>query len=301
MLDTDQLRSFVAIVDTGSFTRAAERVNKTQSSISMHIRRLEERLSCSLFSKQGRGVRLSEEGEKLVEYARRILSLEAAALSAVGRASLAGRVKFGIPDDYAEPFLPRILNALSRTHPRIELTVTCDGSLSLADRIAAREIDVALVTDTGAFGGVEVIRHEALLWAAGPAFALETSDPVPLALGSPSCWWRQVAEETLSAAAIPFKTVLVSNNFSAIAPMVMAGAAITVLPASTMRSGMRSVGSLYGLPSLPNTRYGLIRSPGEPSAASKALGDAIRVSLSPEADSQVERVRTRVVGTGANQ
>src|SRR5260370_24466752 len=80
MLDTDQLRSFLAIVDTGSFTRAAERVNKTQSAVSMHVRRLEEQLGCTLFVKQGRGARLSEEGEKLIDFARRMIQIEAVAL-----------------------------------------------------------------------------------------------------------------------------------------------------------------------------------------------------------------------------
>src|SRR5437660_89136 len=92
MLDTDQLRSFLAIVDTGSFTRAAERVNKTQSAVSMHVRRLEEQLGCTLFVKQGRGARLSEEGEKLIDFARRMMQIEAgalAALSPVVRAGLA--------------------------------------------------------------------------------------------------------------------------------------------------------------------------------------------------------------------
>ena len=85
MLDTDQLRSFVAIVDAGSFTRAAERVNKTQSAVSMHIRRLEEQLGRPLFIRQGRGVKLSEEGQQLVEYARQILEIEATALASISR------------------------------------------------------------------------------------------------------------------------------------------------------------------------------------------------------------------------
>ena len=115
MLDTDQLRSFLAIVDTGSFTRAAERVNKTQSAVSMHIKRLEDRLGGkALFTKQGRGVRLTDDGERLIDYARRMLQMEAAALAAVAGTGLAGRLRLGIPDDYAESFLPEILTRLSR-------------------------------------------------------------------------------------------------------------------------------------------------------------------------------------------
>lgn len=103
MLDTDQLRSFLAIVDTGSFTRAGERVNKTQSAVSMHIRRLEEQLGCTLFVKQGRSAKLTEEGEKLIEYARHMIQIEAGAIAALSRKGLRGSVRLGIPDDYASP------------------------------------------------------------------------------------------------------------------------------------------------------------------------------------------------------
>ena len=134
MLDTDQLRSFVSIVDTGSFTRAAERVNKTQSAVSMHIKRLEEQLGRALFLKQGRGVRLSDDGEKLIDYARQMLQIEAAAFASVSRKALAGRIRLGIPDDYAESFLPQILTRFICRHPLVELSVVCESSSVLAER-----------------------------------------------------------------------------------------------------------------------------------------------------------------------
>ena len=137
MLDTDQLRSFLAIVDTGSFTRAAERVNKTQSAVSMHIRRLEEQLGCALFVKQGRGARLSEEGEKLIDYARRMMQIEAGALAALSRKGLRGAVRLGIPDDYAEFFLADILTRFNHRHPLVEISVVCEDSIELA-RAGAR-------------------------------------------------------------------------------------------------------------------------------------------------------------------
>ncbi len=135
MLDTDQLRSFLAIVDTGSFTRAAERVNKTQSAVSMHIRRLEERLDRPLFIKHGRGTRLSPDGERLVDHARRMLQVEAAALADLTCNGLTGRLVFGIPDDYAEPFLPEIVGRFTRRHPQVELSVLCHPSTDLAERV----------------------------------------------------------------------------------------------------------------------------------------------------------------------
>ena len=137
MLDTDQLRSFLAIVDTGSFTRAAERVNKTQSAVSMHIRRLEEQLDCALFVKQGRGARLSEEGEKLIDFARRMMQIEAGAIAALSRKGLSGRVRLGIPDDYAEFFLADILSRFYQHHPVVEISVVCENSVGLAAQVSA--------------------------------------------------------------------------------------------------------------------------------------------------------------------
>src|ERR1700749_5270114 len=99
MLDTDQLPSFLVIVDSGSFTKAAERVHKTQSAVSMHIRRLEEQLGCALFVKQGRGARLTEEGERLIEFARRMVQVEAGALGALSRNGPSGSGRPGLPDD----------------------------------------------------------------------------------------------------------------------------------------------------------------------------------------------------------
>src|SRR6202020_845629 len=116
MLDTDQLRSFLAIIDSGSFTRAAERVHKTQSAVSMHIRRLEEQLGCSLFVKHGRGARLTEEGERLIEFARRMVQVEAGAIAALSRKGLRGAVRLGSPGDYAKFFLADILAHYNRRH-----------------------------------------------------------------------------------------------------------------------------------------------------------------------------------------
>src|SRR5271169_6953438 len=147
MLDTDQLRSFLAIVDSGSFTKAAERVHKTQSAVSMHIRRLEEQLGCALFVKQGRGAKLTAEGESLIDFARRIIQVEAGTVAALSRKGLRGTVRLGIPDDYAEAFLAEILTRFNRRHPLVEVSVACEGSIELAAQIAAGALELALVTD----------------------------------------------------------------------------------------------------------------------------------------------------------
>jgi DNA-binding transcriptional LysR family regulator len=279
MLDTDQLRSFVAIIDTGSFTRAADRVNKTQSAVSMHIRRLEEQLGRPLFQKQGRGVRLSEDGEKLVEIARQMLQLEASALASLGGKALAGRIRLGIPDDYAESFLPEIFTRFVRRHPLVELSVTCEGSVSLAERLQAREIDIAVVTDCGALKGAEVLREEPLRWVVGPNSRIHEQRPLPMAVSGPSCAWRRSAIEALQEAGIAWRPVLTSASQAAIAPVVQAGIAVTVCPPSAMRAGWRALDEREGLPSLPMNRIGLMAGPGRRTPEALALAEEIRVAL----------------------
>src|SRR5580704_8205839 len=203
MLDTDQLRSFLAIVDTGSFTRASERVHKTQSAVSMHIKRLEERLGRALFDKQGRGVRLSEDGEKLVDYARRMLQIEASAVAAISNKGLTGQVRLGIPDDYADNFLPAILTRFTRRHPLVEVSVVCDSSEQLDEQLRDGLLDMAVVTDCERFNRVEVLREEPLNWIAGPHCSIHAERPLQLALGRPTCVWRQVATVCLTQSSIP--------------------------------------------------------------------------------------------------
>jgi len=286
MLDTDQLRSFLAIVDSGSFTRAAERVHKTQSAVSMHIRRLEEQLGCALFVKQGRGARLTDEGERLIEFARRIVQVEAGAMAALSRKGLRGAVRLGIPDDYAESFLAEILSRFNRRHPLVEVSVACEASIELAAQVAAGALELALVT-AGAlepgrlagFHGFELLREEPLVWAAAERFRTEEGSPIPLALASGTCVWRRAAEDALAASPRATRGLFFSKNFTAIGSIVRAGLAATILPVSMVGPGLRVLGRTEGLPELPLTRMGLIHAPGRPTEEAVALAEAIRGTI----------------------
>ena len=279
MLDTDQLRSFLAIVDTGSFRRAGERVNKTQSAVSMHIRRLEEQLNCLLFAKQGRGVRLSEDGEKLIDYARRMLHIESHALAAIAHKGLAGRVRFGIPDDYADPLLAQILTRFTSRNPLVEVSVVCEPSVEIAARVAGRDVDLAVVTDCAAIHGVEILRQEAMRWVKGRCARFDREAPLPLALGGPTCGWRHSALAALRQASIPARILLASNNYAAIAPVVRAGLAITVVPEYLIAPGLEFAGPDMGLPDLPPCQIGLRQAPGEQTREAAAMAGDIRAAL----------------------
>src|ERR1700694_3467068 len=147
LIDIDQLRTFIAIAETGSFTKAAEFVHKTQSAVSMQMKRLEERLDRPIFARDGRASKLTEDGERLLDYARRIVKLNVEALTAFTDAELAGRVRLGVPDDYADRYLPEIMARFSRVYPGGELSVLCEPTVHLVERIAGNELDLAIVTN----------------------------------------------------------------------------------------------------------------------------------------------------------
>src|SRR6201986_3733727 len=144
LIDIDQLRTFIAIAETGSFTKAADFVHKTQSAVSMQMKRLEERLDRPVFAREGRASKLTEDGERLLDYARRIVKLNIEALAAFSDAELSGRVRLGVPDDYADRYLPEIMARFARGYPGVELTVSCEPSVELVKHIDANELDLAI-------------------------------------------------------------------------------------------------------------------------------------------------------------
>ena len=192
LIDIDQLRTFIAIAETGSFTKAADIVHKTQSAVSMQMKRLEERLDKPIFARDGRASKLTEDGERLLDYARRIVKLNLEALAAFSGPELTGSVRLGVPDDYADRYLPEIMARYSRAYPGVELTVICEPSVDLLERIDLNELDLAIITTSDGQRASETFRRERLLWTSG-RHGTHQESPLPLALGRQSCGWRRIA------------------------------------------------------------------------------------------------------------
>jgi DNA-binding transcriptional LysR family regulator len=279
LIDADQLRTFLAIVETGSFTRAAEVVFKTQSAVSMQIKRLEERLGRPIFARDGRSSKLTEDGERLLDYARRIIKLNVEALAAFSDAELSGRVRLGVPDDYADRYLPEIMARFSRAYPSVELTVICEPSVELIHRIDANDLDLAIVTNCELERPAENFRRERLLWVASNRHATHLEDRLPLALGRPTCAWRRAAIESLESIGRPYRVLYSSPNAGAVAAAVLSGLAISVFPESGVRPGMRMLAPGDGFPELPTCSVGLVRNPHERSPLADALAEHIVLSL----------------------
>jgi DNA-binding transcriptional LysR family regulator len=279
LLDIDQLRTFIAIAETGSFTKAAEVVNKTQSAVSMQMKRLEERIERPIFARDGRASKLTEDGTRLLDYARRLVKLNVETVAAFSDAALSGRVRLGVPDDYADRYLPEIMARFSRAYPSVELTVICEPSVDLLERIDGNEIDLAIVTNCESKRASETFRRERLLWVTSNRHAIHLEEPVPLALGRPSCTWRRTAIERLESIGRPYRVLYSSSNAGAVAAAVLAGLAVSVLAESGLRPGMRVLTTAEGFPDLPSCRVGLVRNAHDSSALADALAEHIISSL----------------------
>jgi DNA-binding transcriptional LysR family regulator len=291
LLDIEQLKTFVAIAETGSFTRAAEVVHKTQSAVSMQMKRLEERIGSPIFERAGRASKLTDEGERLLDYARRIVKLSAEALSSVAKTNLSGRVKLGVPDDYADRYLPEIMARFSRSHPDVELTVQCAPTIELVELIDRNELDLAIVTHDAADRPSEVIRRERMLWVSSSRHAIHQEEPLALALTRPisnerDCPWRRAVLPRLDAMGKPYRILYTSRNSAALGAAVLAGLAVSVFPESALRPGMRVLGPTDGFPALPSFDIGLLRNPHESSELADALATHIVQGLDNLADAE---------------
>ncbi|WP_159589812.1 LysR substrate-binding domain-containing protein [Chelativorans xinjiangense] len=275
-LDLDQLNTFISIADTGSFTRAAEEVHRTQSAVSMQMRRLEERIGKPLFEKDGRTNRLTEEGERLLLYARQMLRLNRETLAAFDDASLEGHIRIGMPDDYAERFLPEIMARFSRSNPRVEMSVLCEPTPNLVHHVRQGNLDIALLTDDDAS---EVVRREPLLWVGSTNHSTHERDILPMAFGRPTCSWRRAACEALSEINRDYRVLFTSFSATVITAAVLSGAAVSVLPECALRPGMRVLGENEGFPALPDCRIGILRGRTSQSEIAEALARHISESL----------------------
>jgi DNA-binding transcriptional LysR family regulator len=279
-LDIDVLKTFLAIADEGNFTRAAETVNKTQSAVSMQMRRLEELLGATLFAKDGRLSRFTGEGERLVEYARRVVALNDEAVTAFTKPDLVGSVRFGTPDDYADRFLPEILARFARTHPQVTVDVECLNSEPLFEKVKRRELDLAVVTFSCDIHTDEPVRRERLVWVTSQRHAVHMRDVVPLAVSHVGCDWRHKIIRSLDQRGMKHRIAYSTPNSNAVNAAVMAGLAVGAMPELCVRPGMRVLTEKDGFPALGTFDIGIVRKPGKSSSVIEALARHVSESLS---------------------
>jgi DNA-binding transcriptional LysR family regulator len=281
LLELDLLRTFVAIVDTGSFAAAAEAVLRTPSAVSMQIKKLEDMLGRSLLARDSRSVALTRDGDLLLQHARRLLALNREAVAAFISPDVAGEVRLGAPDDAAERFLPNMLRMLADSHPGITVNVVVESSRLLAGMVRAKTVDLSLVTcDIGAEGtaGAEILFRERLVWATARGGIAAEKTPLPISVWEEGCAWRKSGVAGLENQNRPYRIAVQSAHISGQRAAVLADLAVAPIPVSALGGQIVEADPRHGLPSLGLHSLGLIVCDA-PSAPVSAAADHLRASF----------------------
>ncbi|MFM0041719.1 LysR family transcriptional regulator [Paraburkholderia sediminicola] len=261
-LDFDLLRTFVAIADAGSLTRAAAEVGRTQSAISMQLKRIEEVVDGAVLMRTARGVELTSRGDRLLSHARRLLRAYDEALVDVSGRGLIGSVRLGCPEDYCTEFLPVVLHAIATQHPRVALEVVCAPTPLLEKMLDARRVDVALVSLVPEGNLERVIRWEDLVWIASQDFYPPSDGPLQIALSVPETLDHQAARRVLECANISYRVAYESVSKDGLLAIVRAGIAVAVLTRGAVPADLRIVPVGEMLPPLPRVGIAVVSSTG---------------------------------------
>lgn len=279
LLELDVLRTFVAIAETGSFTAAAGIVFRTPSAVSMQIKKLEETLRCSVFTRDARSVTLTGDGEMLLGYARRMLAINREAVSKFVVPDVAGVVRLGSPDDYGERILPGVLKRFAQTHPSVAVDVVIDQSSNLRRRLADRELDITLFTACKNIPAeADILLTEQIIWGGAKGGGAHLREPLPVSVWEEGCAWRADALEALAMDGRAYRIAYMSAHTAGQRSAILADLAIAPLPKSFIGDDIVALGDEHGLPKLSCYNLCMIVAPGA-SAPVLAAADHIRATM----------------------
>jgi len=275
MLDFELLRSFVSVVDAGSFTRAGERVHRTQSTVSQQIKRLEDDLGQPLLNRTAKDVTPTEAGERLLSYARRLLSLAEEARDVLAGPSKEGAVRLGIPEDFAAYRLTKLLASFSRSRPGLRLDVRVDQSTCLRRDLERGELDLALFKrGAGEKGGIAVW-PERVHWVTSKTHPIDAEiRSVPL-IGFPTgCLYRSRAIHAIESAGRAWHMAYTSSSLTGIQAAVAAGLGLSILSEIAIQADHRVLTAKDGFAPIDKTEVALVASP-DASPATLRLADRL--------------------------
>lgn len=280
-LESDLLRIFVAVAQAGNVTHAGEKLGRTQSAVSMQIRKLEEAVGLAIFERGPRGVTLTVEGMRLLPYARRIVGLVDETTAAMRTLPLDGPVRVGIPEEYNQTVLPNALAAFAEAHPGAEVTVFCGYTAQQMEALEADEIDLAIIFEwDGGISG-ELLAIDPTVWVASLTHNLHLERPVPVAFYRRSVWCREFAQRSLERHAIPYRVAFTSDTSGGLRSAVASGLAIAPLARSNIPPGARELTLADGFALVDSSRVVLKRNPRRGGPAIEGMADMIRKSFAP--------------------
>lgn len=263
-IDLILLRSFVAVIDCGSIQLAADRVGRSQSAVSMQIKRLEQEIGVPLFQKEGRSLRANAAGHDLLIYARRMLRLSDEVKASLRQPDAVGKVRLGFPEDYAAHLMAPILAGFAQEFPLAEIELTFETTPVLLRLLEAGKIDVALITSEPD-QRYEVLRQERFVWAAAKRYGAWLRDPLPVALFDAGDIARRIALEALQAHDKPYRLICSTPSLLGLIAVAQAGLAVVGLVESCVPPGLIRLSEADGLPGLPMLNLSIVRGAGEQS------------------------------------
>jgi Transcriptional regulator len=245
-LQLDWLKCFVAVVDAGSLSAAAPGLHRSQSALSMQLKKLEDALGCSLLVRGARQNQLTYDGQKLLGYARRMLDLHAEAQAAFHGKDLSGRIKLGVPDDYARKYLTPLLKRFAPQHGSVEIELDCEQSTLLIPRVARGELDIALVSRDANKQGTFLF-YEPMVWVGSPQFEVWRRDPIPIAVYESESTARRSAINSLALQGRRYRVVYNSSSLAGQIAAVESGLAVAVLTQCSVPEHLTVLGTENGL------------------------------------------------------
>lgn len=258
-LQLDWVRAFVAVVDAGSLTAAAPRVHRSQSALSMQLKKLEDAVGRPVLNRGPRHLQLTPTGLELLGHARRLLEVHAQAQAALHGPALTGRVTLGVPDDYAAAYLTPLLRSFATRHAGVEITLVCEQSTALLPKISRGEIDIALVSRDRASRGT-LLFHEPLVWVGAPQHEAWRREPLPIAVYESGSLARRDALAALTRQRRPYRIVYHSASLAGQLAAVDSGLAVAVLTRCSMPPTLLQLDHRHGLPTLPSMQVAVVRS-----------------------------------------
>ncbi|MBZ9811924.1 MULTISPECIES: LysR family transcriptional regulator [unclassified Mesorhizobium] len=275
-LDSDLLRTFVAIVEAGNFTKAAEQAGRTQSAVSMQMKKLESVIGDSLFERGSRGVALTRRGGELIVNARRIVSLLDETAASMAAAPLGGPVRIGIPEEYGHAILSRALGAFSKRHTKVEVTVRYAHSGAQIAALAAGELDLCVVFEWQDPSGGEVLMHDPTVWVTSMLHNMHEERPVPIALYNRAGWCKDFAIKSLEQRGLGYRVAYTSDTTGGLKLAVTSGLAIAPISRSNIPGGCRELTSADGFGDIDSSNVVMHRNPNASGEAIDGMQEAIR-------------------------
>ncbi|MFD9905502.1 LysR substrate-binding domain-containing protein [Streptomyces sp. NPDC059063] len=273
MYDPAQLRTFLAVAQTLSFTQAARRLGLRQSTVSQHVRRLEDAAGRQLFTRDTHSVELTEDGEAMLGFARRILEAHEQAATFFTGTRVGGRLRFGASEDFVLTRLTDILESFRRGHPEVDLELTVELSGTLHEHLDAGRLDLVLAKRRPEDPRGELVWHDDLVWIGAPRLRLDPERPVPLIVYPPPGITRALAMEALERVGRPWRVACTSGSLNGLVAAARAGLGVMAHSRGLIPPGLVRLPERAGLPELGSVDFVLLH--GERRASESGAADAL--------------------------